>query len=78
MSNNTLEFRLSDSIEFEQVQVASAPQTKPVAPVDDGIDRDALSINFGRLKDGKPTPAERMLAGFAIDWLVAFPADARP
>ncbi len=78
MSNNTLEFRPSGSIEFEQVQVASVPQTKPAAPADDGIDRDALSINFGRLKDSKPTPAERMLAGFAIDWLVAFPADARP
>ncbi len=78
MSNNTLEFRPSGSIEFEQVQVASVPQTKPAAPADDGIDRDPLSIHFGRLKDSKPTPAERMLAGFAIDWLVAFPADARP
>ena len=78
MSNNTLEFRPSGSIEFEQVQVASVPQTKPAAPVDDGIDRDPLAIHFGRLKDSKPTPAERMLAGFAIDWLVAFPADARP
>lgn len=78
MSNKTLEFRPSGSIEFEQVQLASVPQTKPAAPVDDGLDRDALSINFGRPEDSKSTPPERMLAGFAIDWLVAFPADARP
>lgn len=64
-------------IEFEQV----VPETvaKPEqAPVDDTLDADPLSINFGRHKDSKPSPAERMLAGATIDWLVAFPVDARP
>lgn len=80
MTNPTLAFRPSGSIEFEQVRFDATPEAKPPAApaADDGIDTDAMSINFGRRKDHKPTPAERMLAGFAIDWLVAFPAAARP
>ena len=39
---------------------------------------DPLSINFERAKDYKPISSERMLAGAAIDWLVAFPVDSRP
>lgn len=45
---------------------------------DDTIDRDPLSINFGRRKDHRPSAAERMLAGPTIDWLVALPAGERP
>ncbi len=81
MSNKPLQFRPSGTIEFEQVvfesPVASAP-TPAAAPVDAALDTDALSINFGRNKDSKATPAERMLAGASIDWLVAFPPEARP
>ena len=77
MSNETFEFRPSGIIEFEQI----APETlieKAQAAVDDAMDGDPLSINFGRRKDHKPAAAERMLAGSTIDWLVAFPLDARP
>lgn len=79
MTEQTAAFRPSGSIEFEAidpqslVRPASAPQ-----PKDDPIDRDPLSINFGRLKDARPMQAERMLSGAAIDWFVAFPATARP
>lgn len=81
MSGPSRGFRPSGSIEFEAVDVAAL--TKPAASaggagVDDGIERDALSINFGRRKDHKPAPAERMLAGEAIDWFVALGADRRP
>lgn len=81
MSNPSLAFRPSGSIEFEQVSFEAPPPAVAAAsapPADDGIDRDALSINFGRAKDHKPVSTERMLAGYAIDWLIAFPADARP
>lgn len=77
MSNETFEFRPSGSIEFENLEPqAVAKQTRE--PADDGVDRDPLSINFGRLKDNKPTSIERMLAGATIDWLIAFPAESRP
>lgn len=83
MSNKPIEFRPSGSIEFEQVEFVAA--NKPAAaaaatpaPVDPAIDTDPLSINFGRMKEHKPESAERMLAGATIDWLVAFPVDARP
>jgi hypothetical protein len=79
MSNKPLEFRPSGSIEFEHVALKPPTvEAKAAAPVDVALDVDPLSINFGRRKDNKPVPAERMLAGTSIDWLVAFPADSRP
>ena len=64
MSNaNTLDFRPSGSIDFEPVSIPAA--TAPAAPVDDKIDHDPLSINFGREKLHKPAAAERMLASGA-------------
>ncbi len=81
MSNSSYEFNASGLIEFEAVApvpAAIATGTKPDAPVDDTLDNDPLSINFGRAKDTRPSAAERMLAGPTIDWLIAFPADARP
>lgn len=81
MSNPSLAFRPSGSIEFEQVTFEAPSPVATAAsapPADDGIERDALSINFGRAKEHKPASTERMLAGYAIDWLIAFPADARP
>lgn len=76
-----MEFSPSGRIEFEYVELAP-PKPKAEAqaskPVDETMDSDPLSINFGRKKDHKPTAAERMLAGPTIDWLVAFPMDARP
>ncbi len=45
---------------------------------DDAIVTDPLSINFDRRKDNTPTSAESLLAGTTIDWLIAFPVDARP
>jgi len=77
MSENTFEFRPSGTIEFEQIEPAAVAE-QAQAPVDDAMDSDPLSINFGRRKDSKPTAAERMLAGPTIDWLVAFPAESRP
>jgi len=79
MSDKPFEFRPSGSIEFEAIepQVLVQEQAAKSEP-DDGIDRDPLSINFGRAKDTKPVSAERMLSSAAIDWFVAFPADARP
>jgi hypothetical protein len=80
MSNSTLEFRPSGTIEFEHVVIPSASPAAATAAaaVDDKIDADPLSINFGREKDSKPTAAERMLAGPTIDWLIAFAFEARP
>ena len=82
MSNHPPQFRPSGTIEFEQV-VFEAPAAKPLAQaqapaVDASIDADPLSVTFGRKKDDKPSAAERMLAGATIDWLVAFPNEARP
>ena len=77
MSNtNSLAFRPSGSIDFDPTPVA--PAASPAAPVDDTIDHDPLSINFGREKLHKPLSTERMLAGTTIDWLIAFPIEARP
>lgn len=77
MSNaNSLAFRPSGSIDFDPAPIA--PAASPAAPVDDKIDHDPLSINFGREKVHKPASTERMLAGTTIDWLIAFPMDARP
>lgn len=78
MSNAPLEFRPSGTIDFEHVEIRSEVATAAAAKVDDKIDMDALSINFGRDKTVKPTAAERMLAGPTIDWLIAFPLDSRP
>ncbi len=81
-NNNTLDFRPSGSIEFEAVPIPSvtapAASASAAAPVDDKIDADPLSINFGREKVHKPLSTERMLAGPTIDWLISFPMDARP
>lgn len=83
MSNTkTLDFRPSGSIEFEAVPIpsvtAAAAAAADAKPVDDKIDADPLSINFGREKVHKPLATERMLAGPTIDWLISFPMDARP
>ena len=77
MSTLPFEFRPSGSIDFEPLEPAAVAREVNTPP-DDGIDRDPLSINFGRLKDHRPTSIERMLAGTTIDWLVAFPAASRP
>ena len=77
MPNKSIEFRPSGSIEFERVEVNVVDKPVPV-PVDEALDIDPLSINFGRRKDHKPASTERMLAGPTIDWLVAFPVDSRP
>ena len=64
-------------MEFEQVAPEAIAEQTP-APVDDALDVDPLSINFGRRKDSRPTATEGMLAGTTIDWLIAFPVEARP
>ena len=64
-------------MEFEQVAPEAIAEQTP-APVDDALDADPLSINFGRRKDSRPTATEGMLAGTTIDWLIAFPLDVRP
>lgn len=76
MHNNSLDFRPSGTIDFEPVGIPAA--AAPAAPVDDKTDRDPLSINFGRDKVHRPAATERMLAGATIDWLIAFPLEARP
>ena len=79
MSNKPFELRPSGFIEFEKVEIEPvADPAQPAAAADDALDTDPLSINFERRKDSKSTSAERLLAGATIDWLVAFPADARP
>ena len=79
MSNETFEFRPSGSIDFEHLEPAAvAKQMESKVDADDPIDRDPLSINYGRDKGTKPSQAETMLAGTTIDWLIAFPADSRP
>ena len=77
MSNTPFEFRPSGIIEFEQVEPEAVAKELDAA-ADDTQDTDPLSINFGRTKDSKPTAAERMLCGAAIDWLLALPVDSRP
>ena len=79
MSDQPFEFRPSGSIEFEAIEPAVLVRQRAAESTpDDGIDRDPLSINFGRTKDHKPASAERMLASPTIDWFVAFAAEARP
>jgi hypothetical protein len=83
MTTSSLTFSPSGGLEFEHVEFDSLIEKKPAgvaaAPaVDDRIDADPLSINFGRAKTDVPTAIERMLAGRTIDWLLAFPASARP
>ena len=79
-NNNPLDFRPSGTIDFEAVEIpsATAATAAPAVPVDDKIDGDPLSINFGREKVHKPLSTERMLAGATIDWLISFPLDVRP
>jgi hypothetical protein len=79
MSGSSFAFRPSGSIEFEAVDPAALVQPQPEAvPADDGIDRDALSANFGRRKDNKVTSTDRMLSGVAIEWFIALAAGVRP
>jgi hypothetical protein len=79
MSGKSLTFRPSGSIEFEAIDPAALAHSIPEAVVvDDGIDRDGLSVNFGRRKDTKVASADRMLTGAAIDWFLAFGAESRP
>ena len=83
-NNNTLDFRPSGTIDFEAVEIpsttgaAAAPAAPAAAPVDDKLDGDPLSINFGREKVHKPLSTERMLAGATIDWLISFSIATRP
>ena len=77
MSNEAFEFRASGLVEFEKVEPAAVAKQME-SKSDDGMDTDPLSINFERRKDHKPAATERMLAGSTIDWLISFPADARP
>ena len=79
-TNNTFDFRPSGTIDFEAVEIpaTTGATAAPAAPVDDTIDGDPLSINFGREKLHKPLSTERMLAGTTIDWLISFPMEARP
>ena len=79
-NNNPLDFRPSGTIDFEAVEIpsATAATAAPAVPVDDKIDGDPLSINFGREKVHKPLSTERMLAGATIDWLISFSLEARP
>jgi len=77
MAHEPFDFRPSGIIEFEQLEVAAV--VKEVnKPTVQALDTDALSINFERAKDFKPSSIERMLAGPTIDWLVSFAAEARP
>lgn len=79
MSTESFDFSPSGRIEFEHVELESAPARPARAgSIDPTIDHDPLSINLGRKKDHKPAAAERMLAGPTIDWLLAFPAELRP
>jgi len=79
-NNNTIDFRPSGTIDFEAVEIPSpaAATAAAAAPVDDKIDADPLSINFGREKVHKPLSTERMLAGATMDWLISMPMDTRP
>lgn len=77
MSNQPFELGPSAFIEFEPMkpETSAGQATKPA---EDEMDKDPMSISFGRRKDHKPTASERMLAGSTIDWLIAFPLDLRP
>lgn len=79
MTTEPFQYGPSGLIEFDPVELDPVGANAPApTPVDSTIDADPLSINFTRKKDHKPSATERMLAGTTIDWLVAFPADARP
>ena len=72
-------FNPSGLIEFEAIEPAAlAAQAQAQQTVDDGIDRDPLSINFGHQKKRRTASIERVLSGPAIDWLVSFPMELRP
>lgn len=79
MSDKPFEFRPSGSIEFEAIEPEVLVKQRETEGVpEENIDRDPLSINFGRAKGTKPSGAERMLSSAAMDWFIAFGADARP
>jgi hypothetical protein len=77
ISNQPFGFCPSGLIEFERIEPKLVAKQLEAAP-EHPFDTDPLSINFERLTNHKPNAAERMLAGSTIDWLVAFPVDARP
>jgi hypothetical protein len=76
-NNNSIDFLPTGTIDFEPVEIPSV-HVPPAPAADDKIDLDPLSINFGREKAHRPAATERMLAGTTIDWLIAFPMEARP
>jgi hypothetical protein len=78
MSSDQFEFRSSGLVEFEAIEPEELIEQAQAQSADESLDTDPLSINFQRSKETKPTTAERMLAGNTIDWLLAFPAEARP
>jgi hypothetical protein len=78
MASTTPEAPESGLIEFEVIEPAVLAAERSKAPADDTLDADLLSVNFGRRKDHVVSPAERMLGGSTIDWLVAFPLASRP
>jgi hypothetical protein len=78
MASDQFEFRSSGLVEFEAIEPEDLIEQAQEKSVDESVDTDPLSINFQRSKETKPTAAERMLAGSTIDWLLAFPVDARP
>ena len=77
MSNSPFELPPSAMMEFEPVEPRAIAEPAQ-APVDEMLDTDPLSIRFGRRKDVRTTATEGMLAGTTIDWLIAFPVEARP
>jgi hypothetical protein len=80
MTTPSQPFRPSGSLEFEHIEVESLIRKNRAtgSTDDDKIDADPLSINFGRAKDHVAAPAEALLEGPTIDWLVSFPMGARP
>jgi hypothetical protein len=83
MSTPPLQFSPSGRLEFEHIELESMMRKEEALmqgrpPTDDKTDRDLLSINFGHARDRVPGATERMLGGAAIDWMLAFPASARP
>ena len=80
MSTEPVDFTPSASgvIEFEPVEPVVLIQQAAKAPVDETLDNDPLSAVFGQKKGSKPAAGDHMLAGTTIDWLIAFPMEARP
>ena len=77
MSHEAFEFRPSGTLAFEHIEPAALAKELNEA-AKEVVVVDALSITYGLAQDCKPSAADRMLAGSTIDWLLAFPAEARP